>query len=495
MSSIIPTLDGGYIAAGFTESNDHDIKLYHGGDNDIWIIKVKKNGDIDWQRTYGGSGDDIANCIKQTPDSGYVIIGSTDSKDGDINNNHRVFDLWVLRLNKDGSIKWENTYGGQSDDVGQSIALTTDNGFIAVGFTYSADDDVTNNHGGRDGWLVKIDSAGKMQWQKTYGGGDRDHFFCIDNTLDSGYIISGFTLSTDGDLAGIHSPNDDGWIIKLKKDSIIEWQHVYRNGSNCILSTPDSGYIAVGSGSNATSVFPSILKLDNKGAEAWRMNYIGPSPFPLTSSATSVCIAKDGGYLVSGITDSIGGNVSEFYGGSDIWLLKLDTGGYLQWQKTYGGSSFDGNGEYPAGGYYGSVGHSSIATTADGGCIFTGYTFSADHDVKTNYGGGDAWIVKLKPDTSISTSMIETKIAETLFSIHPNPTNSRLYLTQHPPPPFKGGITQARASIIDLNGRTLLNKEITTGEVSFDVSVLPSGIYLFRYQDAERVWNGKFVKE
>jgi hypothetical protein len=153
--SIQQTSDSGFIVAGITDSNDGDVSWYHGY-FDYWVVKLNSSGDIEWQKCLGGTNNDYANSIQQTSDGGFIVAGYTESNDGDVSGNHGYYDTWVVKLNSSGDILWQKCLGGTIDDRAYSIQQTSDGGFIVAGFTESNDGDVSGNHGGSDYWVVKL---------------------------------------------------------------------------------------------------------------------------------------------------------------------------------------------------------------------------------------------------------------------------------------------------------------------------------------------------
>jgi predicted secreted protein len=197
------TIDGGYIVAGWTGS-------FGAGGDDIWILKLSSTGDIEWQKTYGGSEYDRALSVQQTSDGGYIIAGKTDSFGAEGG------DTWVLKLSSAGEIEWQKTFGGSSDDYASSIQETSDGGYIIAGKTDSF------GAGGDDTWVLKLSSAGEIEWQKTYGGSSDDYASSIQETSDGGYmekVVGGFILFNRRVMEGILSQAQldplmlDGWVI------------------------------------------------------------------------------------------------------------------------------------------------------------------------------------------------------------------------------------------------------------------------------------------
>ena len=159
----------------------------------------------------GSSTDDQGYDIRQTPDGGFIVTGYSSSNDGDVSGNHGGEDVWVVKLNNTGTIQWQKSFGGSENDEGYSVQLTTDGGYIICGQSASNNGDVTGNHGNSDVWVVKLNSAGSIQWQKSFGGSGEDAGL-IWQTTDGGYIVVGYTSSNDGDITGNHG-GDDAWVI------------------------------------------------------------------------------------------------------------------------------------------------------------------------------------------------------------------------------------------------------------------------------------------
>ena len=301
------TSDGGYIMVGYTSS-------YGAGLADVWVIKIDSDGDIIWQKTYGESETDWVASIIQTADGGYIMAGHTgpyippgytEPPDGD-------FDVWVVKIDSSGNIIWQKTYGGEGSDEAWSIQQTPDNKFIVAGRT--------NSFGvSYDFWVFKLDENGEVIWQKTYGGNSTDFGHCIQKTLDNGYIMVGYTSSFGAGSA-------DVWILKINETGDVIWQKTYGgNGwdeGNFIQQTPDGKYIVAGwtysFGAGQNDIW--LLKLDENGETMWQKTY-GGSAGEINYWASTVLQALDDGYIMAGSTKSFGA------GGWDFWVLKLNTSG------------------------------------------------------------------------------------------------------------------------------------------------------------------------
>jgi hypothetical protein len=180
---IIQTIDGGYIAVGSSESDDGDIGN-NNGMRDCWIVKLDELGNIEWETSVGGTGNDTPHDIQQTLDGGYILGAFSTSSDGDVGGNSGMRDFWIVKLNSIGDIIWETNLGGSKDDILESIKQTSDGGYVAAGFSLSSDEDVAENNGHADAWVVKLDALGNLEWETNIGGANNDIAASIDQTTD-----------------------------------------------------------------------------------------------------------------------------------------------------------------------------------------------------------------------------------------------------------------------------------------------------------------------
>lgn len=227
--SISPTQDGGYICGGYSTSYDttcDKTEMSTGGN--YWIVKLDALGNIQWDNTIGGSGGDELWSISQTVDDGYILGGFSNSNiSGDKTENCiGGMDYWIVKTDSSGNIQWQNTIGGNDEDKLFSISQTNDGGFICGGYSLSniSGDKTENCIGGKDYWIVKIDANGNIQWENTIGGVYDDYIFannCIFQTTDGGYICGGTSNSNiSGDKTENVVGKRDYWIIKLYPDSV-----------------------------------------------------------------------------------------------------------------------------------------------------------------------------------------------------------------------------------------------------------------------------------
>lgn len=246
--SVEQTSDGGYIVAGYAYSTNGTLNGNHGG-ADAWVLKLDASGTLQWQKPFGGSLVDKAFSVQQTSDGGYIFAGYSNSTDGDVDGNHGDYDFWVLKMDATGNFEWQKTMGGTNEEYAYSIQQTTDGGYIIGGWSVSNSGDVTGNHANGDYWVVKLDAAANITWQRALGGSMVDKAYTVRETDDGGFVVAGSSNSTDGDITNNHGM-DDYWIVKLDGSGALVWEQSY-GGSNAdvawpMQSTSDGGYLVAG---------------------------------------------------------------------------------------------------------------------------------------------------------------------------------------------------------------------------------------------------------
>jgi hypothetical protein len=340
--SVRQTSDGGYILVGRTAG-------------DVLLIKTDAKGNIQWAKAYGGTNVVDARFFQQTSDGGYIVAGYTNSFGAG------ELDIFLIKTDAKGNVQWAKTYGGTNFDNAYSVQQTSDGGYIVVGYTASF------GTGESDIFLIKTDAKGNIQWAKTYGGKDDDFASSVQQTADGGYIVVGETNS-------FGTGERDIFLIKTDAKGNIQWAKTYggkgSEGASSVRQTADGGYIVVGEtnsfGAGGSDIF--LIKTDAKGNIQWAKTYGGKDD----DFAYSVQQTSDGGYIVAGYTASFGA------GERNIFLIKTDAKGNIQWAKTYGGTDILDSG-IP-----------SVQQTSDGGYILVSTTIS--------FGAGGADIFLIKTD-------------------------------------------------------------------------------------------------
>jgi hypothetical protein len=288
-----------------------------------------------WTRTYGGTHDEDCYSVQQTSDSGYIVAGHTESFGAGRG------DVYLIKTNASGDTLWTRTYGGTLYDQGNSVQQTTDGGYVITGYRSS-------DASGEDVYLIKTNASGDTLWTRTYGGADDDEGNSVQQTSDWGYIIAGQTFSGTSSW--------DVCLIKTNASGDTLWTRTYGDSGvdegNSIQQTSDGGYIIAGltGSSGAGSYDVWLIKTNASGDTLWTRTY-GGTDFDVGNSVQQT---SDGGYIITGYTDSYGA------GGADIWLIKTNASGDTLWTKTYGGA--------------GEEDGLSVRQTSDLGYIIAGYT-------------------------------------------------------------------------------------------------------------------------
>jgi len=242
------TTNDGYVAVGGSWSNDYDLEGLNKGDDDAIIVKYDFNGDVVWQKTFGGSSDDYFYGITSTND-GYVAVGQSWPNDKDLEGlNKGSWDAIIVKYAFNGDVVWQKTFGGSDSDWFEGVTSTND-GYVAVGYSSSNDKDLEGlNKGYADAIIVKYAFNGDVVWQKTFGGSYWDYFYGITLTED-GYVAVGYSYSIDYDLEGLNKGDDDAIIVKYDSNGDVVWQKTFGGSDDDVfysIITTNDGYVAVG---------------------------------------------------------------------------------------------------------------------------------------------------------------------------------------------------------------------------------------------------------
>ncbi len=340
--SVHQTTDGGYILAGFTVIN--------GTDNwDVYLVKADASGNMEWEKTFGGDGYDIARAVQQANDGGYIIAGATESYEPGLRK------VYLIKTDVSGNMEGEKTFDGME---ACSLQLTTDDGYIIAGSNYGYV------------YLLKTDALGNMEWEKSISGDGYNHGRSVYQTDDNGYVVAGLEINVDG--------IQNGYLVKTDALGNVEWEQTYSTDSKdnlfSVQQTTDGGYIMAGTTEsykmNIHDVY--VIKADALGNMEWEQTFGGSG----YDYGRFIYQTIDGGYIVAGTTDSYGAGLRDFY------LVKSDATGNVEWEQTFGGVSYETD--------------LSAQQTADNGCVMVGTTTSF------GAGGYDAYLVKVAPEESLN---------------------------------------------------------------------------------------------
>jgi len=421
LQDICLTNDGGIIVGGYSNSGISGEKTKKSrGVYDYWVVKLNKHQKIQWNKTIGGSSLDELTAVQQTSDGGYILGGFSNSKiSGEKTQATRGgYDYWIVKLDSSGSIEWDKTIGGNSDDELNSLQQTSDGGYILGGYSesdVSGEKTQISRGGGYDYWIVKVDNLGNIQWDKTIGGNGYDNLHSLQQTNDGGFILGGTSTSgISGEKTQISRGIEDYWIVKVDNVGNIQWDKtVGGNGYDNLHSlqqTNDSGFIL-------------------------------------------------GGASTSGLS---GEKTENNEGNYDYWIVKLNENGHIQWDKTIGGNGYDN--------LY-SINEISKNHYAMGGGSFSGISFDK---TDTSRGSSDYWIVYLDYHSpGLKTGNVTSITANSIhnnFSVYPVPAKYLLHV-----------ITNGKAvvTLTDLSGKILLTNAIN-GSGTINVAGLAPSVYYLK---------------
>ena len=410
------TFDGGYVVAGYAKSEDGDVTGHHGtaGTKDMWVVKLSVGGTIEWQKSLGGSNDDLGKAIIQLPDSSYIAAGSTTSNDGDVSvilGQQGTTDLWVVKLSKTGNLIWEKSYGGTGEETATQVEQHADGTLLVGGFSSSANGDLTANNGEYDAWVLRIDTAGTLLDQKSFGGPGSDFspenygrssFALTDNgeLIFSSVINVGGTNEVGGDVSAV-IPNSilsgDIWIVRLDYGLNIVWENTlgttYEDVPSETIRLLNGNYAVIGFNNNDLPPLGGynffLLVFDPLGNELYTKTFGGPG----SDKGYSIVQLPDGDFVVTGYVSQDGVDVNGVHLGFnqiaavDLWLAKLGcnldisvtingnqitsnaTGANYQWLDCDNGNSPILNATAQS--YTGSINGTYAVQISQNGCVAT----------------------------------------------------------------------------------------------------------------------------
>jgi hypothetical protein len=448
--SILSTADSGILILGYTASMNGDVSHLVGSD-DFWLLKISKQGNLEWNKCFGGSSIDNGASLIKTFDTGYIMTGYTSSNNGDVSGLHGVnarSDFWVTKIDTSETIQWQRCFGGSETDKAKEIIQLSDSGYFVIGNTQSSDGDVVGLHWSDDILVVKLNKYGFKQWAKALGGSSFEFGYSCAQTSNGDLLVVGSTMSNDGDVTGLHGNSQDVWVVKLNLSGQIIWQKCYggMNGEfpNKILISNDGGfYISASTTSNDSDVSGNhgqldywLFKADSSGMIQWQKCFGGM----FFEQSNSINKTSDGGFVIGGVATINDGIVSGTHGFDDFFLIKIDSLGNYEWSKCLGGSFQDDA--------------FAVTEALDGGFVIAGTTESNDGDITLNHGNKDIWVVKLSPSpVSI------TELENSLMDLNISQNNDQLILRF-----FSKQNDKAQMFMYDVNGQKIFEKNLAITE-------------------------------
>lgn len=439
--SLVVTSDGGYISVGHATTSSGSL-----GYADFLVIRTDANGEAVWQKMYGGSGVEHAFEIIEAHDGNYIIAGFSTSPAGAGGQ-----DAYLIKIDGNGNLIWEKYYGGTGTDGIESVQRTDDGGYITCGYSTSS-----GTNGGKDVFVVKTDDSGNEVWSKKIGGSSDDWGNIIRNAVDGGYIIIGYTISEGAGMG-------DYYLVKISSGGDYEWSKTYGGAEadegKYIKTTSDGGYIITGDtrSEGAGDDDIKVIKTDAVGNEEWSKTYGGEKK----EASKMIETTSDGGYIIAGITRSFG-----LYN-PDMWVVKINSAGSMQWDKKFGFSGHEH-------GY-------AAKELADGNYILLGHT---DDNLT------DEQVMLVKFADPASGNSVEEVAAENVFSISPNPSTGVFELIIK-----ERTIKDAQLQIYNFTGSLLYSDIIAEEKKVIDMNTFAKGIYLVNINTNENNYARRIIIE
>ncbi|MEI7509802.1 MAG: T9SS type A sorting domain-containing protein [Flavobacterium sp.] len=537
LQSIRNTNDGGIILGGTSNSSDepknilkNDKKEKCRGGDDFWIIKLDAKGNEEWQKTFGGIGQDKLKTICPTADGGYIIGGSSNSNlsDEKKDNCYGGMDYWVIKIDFKGGIQWQKTFGGIYNDELQNIEQTKDNGYIVGGTSNSplSGNKSCEHLGFHDYWIIKLNNNGAIQWQKTIGGILDDRLTTIHQTYDTGYVLGG-SSSTDATKSKKRKGENgtDFMVVKIDGDGKILWQQNYNIGDhdvlNSLIENKDHTLLLGGYAQSEVDKIRNkeengindyvAIKISENGDELWRKS-VGSTGEDVLQKAIET---RDGGYILAGTSNPSKCNNLPLLDKS-VSSKALDsrkTNTKLQeysndMSKTIDDKKNQAN-DYIKdsthklnnliGGDRDSAIKTSIPNSKLENLTSSGTSNSllpssssqkqplpSSKDKKSSFGSNDFWVVKLKDND-------KPPVAKKTIEALPNPANNFTNII------LGYDYESGTATLADLSGRVLQTFSIKGKTVPIDLHGLPEGIYvvnIITYFEGKETSEGvKIIKE
>jgi hypothetical protein len=474
------TSDGGYIIAGSTSSSSNgDITQSNHGGTDFWIAKLNASGNVQWEKNYGGSLDDIAYDIHEISNGEWIVAGSSCSADGDVDahlGESTISDIWIIRINNMGNILWKKSMGTTGTDWAVGVKYTGFNEVLILANTNEANNDAEENMGGNDYWLIKMNINGNVLWENVFGGSENDY---AQNFLAAGNVayLLGFSNSQsssalDGEalLIKVNTTNgDQEWSLDL--------------GTNVDGGTGYTGKMGMTAEGDVMITFNSSTRTDNANCnengsflvktissegDIQNDHCYGGSGY---DQAEAITAGSDNEFWLLGNTTSQDGDVpahSEYNdSGDNTWLSRMDENGNIIWSASLGGSKDDkGNG---------------MARQGDQFTAIVVNTQSSDGNISGFHNGEesshDIWFAIIDEDL---TTPIEEIDFNSVGRIFPNPANDMVYLNI-----TKGTHSSINVLVSDPQGKVVYKNQMSEGNNPIDISELPAGIYTVQLVDAK----------
>lgn len=410
-------------------------------DHDVLVIKTNALGKEQWRKTIGGSKPDFPYHMLATTDGNFFIVGYSQSYGGG------DYDILLIKINSAGTILWQKTYGSWGNDIGHDIIKTNDGNYLIVGSSNSDDYDDQNAN------LIKITPAGSILWSKFYGGSADDFGNSVKQTSDGGYILLGQTFS--------YGSRGDAYLVKVNSSGDTAWTKRYGGAYNddgvYITNSGDGGYVFVmrDSSNAGKDVDISVVKVNAGGAIQWKKVYGGDKK----DTPKMIQRTSDGGFIIAGHSRSFG------WINPDMWILKCNNAGDTLWTRHYGGYNHE---------------HCYVVREqSDGSYIAVGKTDSYGPDF-------DAIFLKLSSKGTMIVGMEPLVQDEKNIIVYPNPASDKIRIDFN-------GLAAEKIYLRSVNGAEIISEIVDAQTAEFDLSDKPDGIYFVSVVGREECVTRKVV--
>ena len=479
---IANTADGGYFQIGRSKSVDGDIPSNQ-GDYDLSLMKLDASGAVTWSKSYGGTAFDGGFHGMECANGDFIVIGSTNSNDGDVSGNHGGSDLWVMRLDAGGNILWQIVYGGSGTEFGLCIHQTSDGGFIASGLSDSADGDITGAYGANDMIVLRISGEGDIIWANNIGGSGGDRGWHIIELSTGGFVLTGDSDSIDGDMPAVNQGGVDAVAVFIEDDGVgtvigvVTFGGTGGDEARFVAEQPDGNLVFSGatlSGDGQVVNYHGgydywVFGADQNGNLLWGSAFGGTA----NEYVRFMYMASNGDVVTGGYCDSVDGDLLFSNGGSDSYVIRVNgSDGTLRWGYNFGGSL----NEIPFG----------ACVAADGGFVVTSVSNSTDFDVDNALGGNDMWVIKLEND--LVDGIKDFSGME--LQVFPNPAGDHIAVVL----PADAFQDVQQVTLLDITGKTMVLPLESPREIlDFDLSGIPNGMYWLSVQIQEKIFVAKLA--
>lgn len=438
--------DGGYVSVGEKYIADFLV--------DAWATKFSADGDVEWQRLLGGSWSELLLDVEPTADGGFLTVGYSMSSDGDATGQHGFTDGWVVKLDANGNVLWHRMLGSAHDEHFVRVFPLEDNGCMLVGTNNGNGGNVSGAHSDdSDIWVVRLNAAGTIQWQRSFGGSWGEIARGAARTQDGGLLIVGSASSHDGDVVVV-TPNSSAWVLKLDADGNLQWDQVL-GGDNSVelrdgCQLADGSFMATGSYTDLSGTDVYAVKLGATGDVLWETTMGG------SGAELSMAIVPAGnGCVIGASSASNDGDVSGNHGDADMWLVGIHDANGPDWQMTIGGIDSDQS--------------FGLQQLTDGGFILSGVLFDPSPAYRNQFfvarlGAAPQGIAAFEPDG---------------LSLGPNPAHDHVRVEL---PATDGGTL---LTLTDVTGREVRREQLNGTTATIDVSGEARGLYVLRLRSKE----------